>query len=257
MATQYAFGKIVTNGLVLALDAADRNSYVSGSTTWRDLSGNNNNGILTVSGSNAVSASYSSTNGGNILFSGTGSFISGSDVPFRFGNTFSISIWFYWDGLDKTNMSLFGKRNGPSGDYNQYSFSFNNGNPYSGGTGKTIVFFARVDGSALSDTALTYTFPSEGIYNISSVVNTTSQALYANGEAVTTPSGSSSINYTGKTFNISGRDLLIGTTRDNAGTGINTPFNNKIYNISIYDRALSATEILQNYNAQKSRFGLT
>ena len=37
MAVQYAFGQIVTNGLVLALDAADRNSYVSGSTTWRDL----------------------------------------------------------------------------------------------------------------------------------------------------------------------------------------------------------------------------
>ena len=39
--------RIVTNGLVLALDAADRNSYVSGSTTWFDLSGNSNNGTLT------------------------------------------------------------------------------------------------------------------------------------------------------------------------------------------------------------------
>jgi len=46
MATQYAFGKIITDGLVLCLDAADRNSYVSGSTTWFDVAGSNN-GTLT------------------------------------------------------------------------------------------------------------------------------------------------------------------------------------------------------------------
>ena len=47
MATQYAFGKIVTNGLVLALDAADRNSYPGSGTTWFDVSGNNNHITLT------------------------------------------------------------------------------------------------------------------------------------------------------------------------------------------------------------------
>ena len=39
--------KIVTSGLVLALDAADKNSYKGTGTTWRDLSGNNNTGTLT------------------------------------------------------------------------------------------------------------------------------------------------------------------------------------------------------------------
>jgi hypothetical protein len=47
MSTQYAFGRIITSGLVLALDAADRNSYVSGSTIWNDMSGNGNTGTLT------------------------------------------------------------------------------------------------------------------------------------------------------------------------------------------------------------------
>ena len=64
MATQYAFGKIVTNGLVLALDAANPKSYVSGSTTWRDLSGNNNSGSL-VNG-----PTYSSDSGGSIVLDG-------------------------------------------------------------------------------------------------------------------------------------------------------------------------------------------
>ena len=41
MATQYSNARIVTDGIVLALNAADPNSYVSGSTAWRDLSGNN------------------------------------------------------------------------------------------------------------------------------------------------------------------------------------------------------------------------
>jgi hypothetical protein len=47
MSTQYAFGRIVTSGLVLALDAADRNSYPGSGTTWTDVSGNGNNGTLT------------------------------------------------------------------------------------------------------------------------------------------------------------------------------------------------------------------
>jgi hypothetical protein len=38
--------KIVTNGLVLSLDAADRNSYIGSGNTWRDISGNGNNGTL-------------------------------------------------------------------------------------------------------------------------------------------------------------------------------------------------------------------
>jgi hypothetical protein len=66
--------KIVTNGLVLALDAADRNSYVSGSTTWNDLSGYNYNGTLTNS------PTFSNTNGGIISFNGTSQYIDCGNV---------------------------------------------------------------------------------------------------------------------------------------------------------------------------------
>ena len=62
-----AFGngpRIITNGLVLALDAADRNSYVSGSTTWTDLSGNGRNATLTNG------PTFNSENGGCIVFDG-------------------------------------------------------------------------------------------------------------------------------------------------------------------------------------------
>jgi hypothetical protein len=61
---------IVTNGLVLYLDAANSKSYVSGSTTWSDVSGNSRSGSL-LSGT-----SYSNTNGGSVNF--TGGYVSGT-----------------------------------------------------------------------------------------------------------------------------------------------------------------------------------
>ena len=60
---------IVSDGLVLCLDAANRKSYVNGSTVWRDLSGNNNSGSL-VNG-----PTFSSANGGSIVFDGTNDYV--------------------------------------------------------------------------------------------------------------------------------------------------------------------------------------
>ena len=56
--------KIVTNGLVLCLDAADQKSYPGTGTTWFDRSGNGNNGTL-IGG-----VGYNSTNAGIIVFDG-------------------------------------------------------------------------------------------------------------------------------------------------------------------------------------------
>lgn len=58
MGTQFANGKIVTDGLVLALDAADRNSYISGSSVWNDVSGNNKNFVFDASGMTYNSNGY-------------------------------------------------------------------------------------------------------------------------------------------------------------------------------------------------------
>jgi hypothetical protein len=57
--------KIVTDGLVLYLDAANSKSYVSGSTTWSDLSRGGNNGTLTNG------PTYSSAKGGIIILDGS------------------------------------------------------------------------------------------------------------------------------------------------------------------------------------------
>ena len=57
---------IVTSGLVLFNDAANRKSYVSGSTSWRDISNNSNNGTLTNG------PSFNGSNLGSIVFDGEG-----------------------------------------------------------------------------------------------------------------------------------------------------------------------------------------
>ena len=62
--------KIVTNGLVLYLDAANKKSYPGSGTTWTDLSGNNNTGTLTNG------PTFDSNNGGSIVFDGTNDYVS-------------------------------------------------------------------------------------------------------------------------------------------------------------------------------------
>ncbi len=232
----------VTDGLVLCLDAANQKSYPGSGTNWNDLSGNGNNGTLTNG------PTFNSGNGGGWVFDGVDDFISGSDVPFRFANTFTLDATVYFNGTD-INGTIIGKRNGSP--FNQYAISINSGNPYVGGVGKVATFFGRADGGS-TDILLNYTLPSAGIYNIVSSINANSQTLYVNGVARAT----TNVNISSNTFNISGRDLLIGATRDNAGTGIIGPFPGNIYTTKIYNRVLSPQEIQQNYNATKTRFGL-
>ena len=80
-------GNIVTNGLVLYLDAANYLSYTSGSTTWRDLSSSNNSGTLTNG------PTFSSANGGSIVFDGV------DDISIHpsslYVDNFTLSAWVY------------------------------------------------------------------------------------------------------------------------------------------------------------------
>jgi hypothetical protein len=98
----YRGPKIVTNGLVLALDAANTKSYVSGSTTWRDLSGNNNSGSL-VNG-----PTFNNANGGSIVFDGTNDYVDVSNSTSLNPTTISIGAWFYLNSL-VTNQNIISK----------------------------------------------------------------------------------------------------------------------------------------------------
>jgi hypothetical protein len=76
--------RIITDGLVLCLDAANSKSYPGSGTTWRDISGNGNNGTL-VNG-----PTFNSANGGNIVFDGSNDYVS---ISLETLTNFTVSLW--------------------------------------------------------------------------------------------------------------------------------------------------------------------
>jgi hypothetical protein len=222
MATQYAFGKIVTNGLILALDAADRNSYVSGSTTWGDMSGNGNNGSL-VSG-----PTFSSANGGNIVFNGSNQFINcgnNSSVQITVG---TISAWVRTTSPGASFRSIIAK---------QLAWGLfiadNILVTYDWGTGTTRTTGINIADGTWKYTALTFT----------QTVGTPSNnaIVYLNGTSVLT----TTVQHNNHTVNLQ-------IAEANASQFLN----GNIAITQIYNRVLSASEVAQNYNAQRARFGL-
>ena len=103
--------KIVTDGLVLALDAGNVKSYVSGSTTWFDKSGFVNNGTLTNG------PTFSSVNGGGIIFDGTDDYVittSGLTPALNIISSITLETWlkptalasaFHGDGINSKGFS--------------------------------------------------------------------------------------------------------------------------------------------------------
>jgi hypothetical protein len=232
MATQYAFGQIVTNGLVLALDAADRNSYVSGSTTWSDLSGNNNSGSL-VNG-----PTFSSANGGSFAFNGSNNYISvntAASIPTG-ATARTVNMWFYtnpstWQN-DVNNLFSYG------GAATRTSFGID----FS--TYPVMEVWTYAD-----DINFSSSFSQTGWKNITVTYNgSTTILIYENGIFTQTKTLAGILNTTANA-------VTIGAVNPLVIPGLY--FTGSIATTQMYNRALSVDEVLQNYNAQKSRFGLT
>ena len=81
--------KIITDGLVMHLDAAQLRSYPTTGTTWTDLSGNGNNGTL-ING-----PTFNSGNGGSIVFDGVNDYVTGfNSISINTTSSFAIEFWF-------------------------------------------------------------------------------------------------------------------------------------------------------------------
>jgi hypothetical protein len=225
MAVQYANGKIVTDGLVLALDASDRNSYASGSTTWTDLSGNNNNGTL-VNG-----PTFNSANGGSITFNGS-QWVNFGTTAFQLTNL-TLSTWFNANRISGLQ-ELIAKE----GCY-KYRLE---------GSGFSILLATGTPWNFASGAILTGSILPGQWYNATTtIVSNGAVNLYVNGVLRYSTTIGFTIGFNSNPANIAAyTDTSTGET-----------FNGSIPIAQIYNRALSTSEVLQNYNAQKSRFGLT
>jgi hypothetical protein len=217
--------KIITDGLVLNLSAFDRNSYVSGSTTWNDVSGQGNNGTLTNG------PTFNSANGGNIVFDGTNDYVGTTYTANTLNNT-TQNVWYKWDGVNQIKALTYLGNSSTNG----FGIFIHNGSSGSAGNKVGILYGGAVYNAITPNFA---TLTTSWAYFTIIRTNTTT-TLYVNG-------------------------VLIGFTNTTPNLGVTYEFNygNKIVgasgsvgSISFYNRELSFQEVLQNYNATKSRFGL-
>lgn len=230
---------IVTDGLVLCLDAANKDSYPGTGTTWYDISGNVQNGTLTNG------PTYNVSQNGIIIFDGTNDKI---DFGTNFStyltgtNSFSIECWVYpentqinyadiWGNHTDNYVGIVLQQNGSN--LNQYSWVW--------GTGSTWA-----TGSNL------FSLNTQRWNHLVCVRNGSSLITYLNGNVVQTATDSSSMS-PNTSFN-----FMIANGYGSAGNPNSNPryFNGRVANFMIYSRALSSSEAIQNYNATRGRFGL-
>jgi len=226
MAT-YGGSNVVTDGLVLALDAANTKSYPGSGTIWRDMSGNGNNGTLTNG------PTFNSANGGSIVFDGVDDY---ANIPIPLAISYStVTI----EGFIKWNSFNGGMFLG----FTTYDV-WTSGNTlgYNNGLSNVIgINAATVTSLGLLGNYKQYTF----IMNSSGLLST--NKIYINGALQSISA------VVGADGNIPGlaTNLRLASWNNDGFYG-----NIQYGNLNIYNRALSDQEILQNYNAQKSRFGL-
>ena len=232
--------RLVTDGLVLSLDAADRNSYVSESVVWNDMSANGNNGTLT-NGPTFLNNS--------IVFDGVDDY---SALPIGNITSGSVSMFFWISGsyqnyylsvFERTSYTGTGlstpiPTNGwvqvgfmaTSGSANRFVI---NGTVYSSNTGAGFPY-DNVNSKPIFWMGSFSYFGGNSSPNLSFHLQSS-------------PGGISGFNWVDFPYK------AIGVT---ATASNRRYFLGGISSTQIYNRDLSATEVLQNYNAQKSRFGL-
>ena len=218
---------IITNGLVLALDAANMKSYPGSGTVWSDLSGNNNNGSL---------VGTPASSGGSLNFNGSTQYGVLPTTVYQsllVTNKVTLDCWVY----TTSNKAIEGIINFYNTSAMGWFLFYNTGAlSVQIGNGTTLVIVIDPNTSLNQWNHCTVTYDG-------SIIN-----LYRNSKLVN--SGAQTGNLPIVTSNI-----WIASSYDIANTA--RYWQGNISTVRIYNRALSAAEILQNYNAQKSRFNLS
>ena len=225
----------VTDGLVLYLDAAVPESYPGTGTTWTDLSNSKYTGSL-VNGPTHTGFNKQSSIG----FDGTDDAVNLNDIIFSNSTSnVTIDIWVSFPSMT-VNRSFMAK--GSGGDGAAYTFITTTGLGASGGSSAYVRFFMS-NGTAASTTIEYANLIYGQFYNFTYTYNGSQIVGYRNGESPISQSLAGPLYY-------SNTPLYLGRNK----YGNNAPCNIAIF--KIYNRPLTATEVLQNYNATKSRFGL-
>lgn len=223
---------IVEEGLVLALDAGNSKSYPGTGTTWNDLSGNGNNATLTNG------PTYSNSFTGMIQFDGVNDYTSLSSPITLSSSGATISAWFrITDFSTGNNIDAITLFSDTSNTNNLVSF-WDGGYGFETGNNSDPVEFFNQTTAPITVSDIT-----SGVWlNFVLVFDGTSYT-YVNGSLVHTVAIAN-----GLTFRYIGR--APGGGRQDYPDW----HHGDVANILTYNKALSASEVLQNYNATKGRF---
>ena len=238
--------KIVTNGLVLSLDASDDNSYAGSGTVWTDMSGNRYD--ATMSGSIAYSGSLPDSF--HYITGSTNLFVGNSNLTGSIIDGVTISTWV--NLRDTTQRGIVFNKYTASGAIPGYLLEIGT---VAGLWTNTLRFYGQ--GTSVNSTDLRG-FPNTITQNTIFLATATfdyatkTTALYVNNSRINASQSGSVASLSSDWYRSLTRYSL-GSLRL-AGSATDSPMNQ--YNLMVYNRALSADEINQNYNSQKSRFGL-
>jgi hypothetical protein len=211
---------IVTDGLVFAVDAGSTRSYPGSGTTWKNL-GSSGSDVALTNG-----PAFNAANGGYFEFDGTDDYAYSNSTSFDITGNVTINSWIRHDGTGNV-----------VGNYISNSANSGYRMRRNGANGSNLWLYASgnaVSGGAIYDDIW---------YMVTGVFSSTGLRAYINGVLV----GSNTTAYS-SSF---GGDFFIGAY----AVGLEI-FGGDIASAQVYSSALTASEVLQNFNAQKTRFGL-
>lgn len=229
----YIGGQIVTNGLLVNLDAANPKSYIGTGTAWKDLS--NTNGVPNKNdGTLTNGAVFQSGNKGSIFFDGVNDSVI---IPQKASlNSFSSFTMEGWINLSVTHKWMLASKGFGGADIGAF---------YIYGDTESQVRFTMYNGIAVR-------------YDVNSSIGIgLNNWTYITGTLDSSGNGKIYLNgvNTGNTSSIvlgsNTKDIWIGNYNNGSSNYVT---NGNISMFRIYNRALTPTEILQNFNATKSRY---
>lgn len=221
---------IVKNNLMTLLDAGNTNSYPGTGTTWTDLTGEGRNGTLTNG------PTFSTTNGGSIVFDGSNDYVDMGASTYCNIINISFSAWVYLKSGGSV-YTIVGRyfnttQNGFLLYYDLASNKF-----YADG---------RESSAAYLSVSTTGSYTTNNWYHFTWTKSANLWSIYINGVLDTSASvGNGTTAFTNN-------NMWLGAY--NVGASQAYGFVN-LAQVNIYSKALSATEVLQNYNSLKGRFG--
>ena len=251
MAQHYGPQPIVTDGLALALDSLDKNSY-NGGTSWNDISGNKLSGSLSA-------ASIGTTTAGVMTFTGTAasSYCTVQNLHDGLarpsGDPLTCEVWA--KDLGDTGY-YFGKSRGVNPAWGEFDLGID-------GNRKVTMWWSDGNWGGARSTTAAVTANNWFHVCITKQANANSPSgcsIYVNGVSLSVECYTESGPYCGVNTIINGvadtypAHLKVGTgdITNQDGSGLNA----QIPIVRVYWRALSTSEVLQNFNAQRARFGV-